>query len=143
RGVIPEAEARALARQLSAGLAAAHAQGVVHGDLKGSNVILTKRTDGSTRAVITDFGMARELDSAQFAMQSGPSGLRGGTPDYMAPELWKGEKATQASDVYALGVLLHELASGRKPGDRRSPTHPPWDPILSKCLAEDPAKRYA
>jgi serine/threonine protein kinase len=110
RGPVPEAEARAIARQLCSGLAEAHSQGVIHGDLKSNNVILTKVADDSTRSVITDFGMSRATEAAQSTLQSGP---RGGTPDYMAPELLEGGKASVASDVYALGVMLHELVSGR------------------------------
>src|ERR1044071_2660396 len=103
RGPLPEAEARMLALQLCAGLGAAHRNLVIHGDLKSNNVILSRGADGTTRAVITDFGLARTPGGAQRAMQSGQLG---GTPDYMAPELWKGEKATAASDIFALGVIL-------------------------------------
>jgi tetratricopeptide (TPR) repeat protein/TolB-like protein len=141
RGAVPEPEARSIAVQLCSGLAAAHSQGVIHGDLKSNNVILTKVADASTRAVITDFGMARATEAAQSTMQSGP---RGGTPDYMAPELWKGEKASVSSDVFALGVMLHELVSGRKPvAGERVEAHSKWNPILEKCLRPDPADRYA
>src|SRR5207249_2137312 len=108
-GPFPLEEARAIARQLCAGLAEAHRNQVVHGDLKSGNVILTRGTDGALRAVITDFGLARRPGAAQRTAQSGEGG---GTPDYMAPELLRGEKASTASDVYALGVILHELVSG-------------------------------
>src|SRR5581483_10862226 len=101
---VPEAEARLIARQLCEGLAEAHRKQVVHGDLKSSNVILTAGADGATRVVITDFGLAHrpgpQSNDVHGATQSGDLG---GTPDYMAPELWKGGKATVASDVYALG----------------------------------------
>jgi serine/threonine protein kinase len=141
RGPLPEAEARAIARQLCSGLAEAHSKGVIHGDLKSNNVILTKVADASTRSVITDFGMSRATEVAQSTMQSGP---RGGTPDYMAPELLKGEKASVASDIYALGVMLHELVSGRKPAAGAAiVVHPKWNPIVAKCLAADPENRYA
>jgi len=141
RGPLPEAEARAIARQLCSGLAEAHGQGVIHGDLKSNNVILTKVADASTRSVITDFGMSRATETAQSTLQSGP---RGGTPDYMAPELLQGEKASVASDVYALGVMLHELVSGRKPAAGAAiAVHPKWNSIVAKCLAADPKHRYA
>src|SRR2546430_3337626 len=111
-GPFPEKEAREIAQQLCAGLAEAHRCKVVHGDLKGSNVMLTKGPDGSTRAVITDFGLARPAETAQRTVQSGE---KAGTFEYMAPELWKGQKASEASDIYALGVILYELLSGRLP----------------------------
>ena len=141
RGPVPEREARAIARQLCAGLAAAHSHGVVHGDLKAGNVILARSADGSQRAAITDFGMARARESGQSTVQSGEGG---GTLGYMAPELLQGGRATPASDVYALGVLLHELAAGRKPdpGGIAAPLPEPWRSIVRKCLAEDPAQRY-
>jgi tetratricopeptide (TPR) repeat protein/TolB-like protein len=150
RGALPQAEVRLIARQLCAGLSAAHAHGVIHGDLKCQNVILSKASDGSVRAVITDFGIARQKESPQGTAQTGP---RGGTPDYMAPELWNGEKASIASDVYALGVILYELASGRRPHGpevtweerltRKPPAlHSKWDRILACCLDPDPARRF-
>lgn len=137
RGPVPEAEALSIARQLCAGLGAAHSQGVIHGDLKSSNVILTRSSDGKTRAALTDFGLARARETVQPSAQSGP---RGGTPDYMAPELWKGEKATQASDVYALGVLLRELVTGSRTA---APASKKWSSILARCVAEEPRARYA
>jgi tetratricopeptide (TPR) repeat protein len=105
---------------------------VIHGDLKSGNVILSKSSDGTTRAAITDFGMARARETSQGTVQSGP---RGGTPDYMAPELCKGERATFVSDVYALGVLLQELSGDDASAFPKS--------ILAKCLAQDPRDRYA
>ncbi len=150
RGLLAEEEALEIARQLCAGLAEAHRNHVIHGDLKSSNVILTTAADGAIRAVITDFGLARRPEVAQPASQSGASG---GTPDYMAPELWRGAKASVASDIYALGVLLYELASGRRPYGPELPweerlarkppdVHPRWDGILTRCLDPDPARRF-
>ncbi len=154
-------EARAIAIQLCDGLAEAHRNHVIHGDLKSGNVILARSTDGSIRAVITDFGLARRPQASQ---QTLASAAQGGTPDYMAPELWRGQKASVSSDIYALGVLLYELASGRRPFALREsePTmtaskvswperlngkppavDPSWDRILSRCLDPDPAKRFS
>jgi tetratricopeptide (TPR) repeat protein len=153
RGRLPEGEARAIATQICQGLAEAHRHRVVHGDLKSNNVILTSSPDGAVRAVITDFGLAHGPvapldDSATFA---GSSEV-GGTPGYMAPELWKGAKATPASDVYALGVILYELATGQRPfsgpswqasGALRPPAaHSKWDSVLERCLDPDPEKRF-
>ena len=151
-GPLPEKEARTIAQQLCAGLAAAHRNGVIHGDLKSNNVILATAADGAIRAVITDFGLARGSEAAQRTAQSG---ALGGTPDYMAPELWKGEKASVASDIYALGVILYELASGGKPYPsspempweerltRKAPAaNPKWDRVLARCLDPDPLLRF-
>jgi len=159
RGQLPEIEARAIARQICAGMAEAHRNRVVHGDLKSNNVILTTDAGGGVRAVITDFGLARKPlgpagDHADhWAAGEAGSSQAGGTPDYMAPELWTGEKASPASDVYALGVILYELVSshvpypGEKASQDRSRRKPPvvghgWDSILQKCLDPDPAKRF-
>ena len=150
RGRVPEEEAREIARQLCAGLAEAHRNHVVHGDLKSANVILATGPDGKVRAVIMDFGLARK---PQVGQDSGQQGQRWGTPDYMAPELWKGESASAASDVYALGVILYELVSGRRPyasdtswqqrlGAKVPSASPKWDRILLKCLDPDPSKRF-
>jgi eukaryotic-like serine/threonine-protein kinase len=155
RGPLPEAEARAIARQICAGLAEAHRNGVVHGDLKSNNVILTRDAGGGARAVITDFGLARRpLGPAEhMADRTAGSSRTGGTPDYMAPELWKGEKPSAVSDVYALGVMLYELAASRRPFAGEIPwqersKHKPgtvrgrWDPIVQRCLNPDPARRF-
>jgi tetratricopeptide (TPR) repeat protein len=152
RGPIPETEARTIARQLCAGLAEAHRNHIIHGDLKSNNVILTTAADGTPRAVITDFGLASRPETTTQTIQSG---ALGGTPDYMAPELWKGGKASEASDVYAFGVILYELASARRPfpfSDQATwearlthkprPVNPKWDRILLRCLDPDPAGRF-
>jgi eukaryotic-like serine/threonine-protein kinase len=156
QGPLPEREARAIARQLCAGLAAAHRNQVIHGDLKSNNVILTQAADGSPRAVITDFGLAHcsgEGCQPAGSAPGGSGGAVGGAPDYMAPELWRGEKPSVASDIYALGCICYEMLSGtrlREPGApgqelpaRKPPrVHPKWDGILARCLDPDPARRY-
>jgi serine/threonine protein kinase/Flp pilus assembly protein TadD len=163
-GPLPPKEAEAIAIGLCAGLAEAHRRDIIHGDLKSANVILTKNADGTSRAVITDFGLARAAST---------SSATGGTPGYMAPELYTGAPITVASDIYALGVILHELISGFRPHERaamlastvtRLPSDPPvdrkqqfadlsqaavpplgsrWDKILKTCLQADPRQRYA
>jgi serine/threonine protein kinase/Flp pilus assembly protein TadD len=143
RGPLPETEAGIIGRQLCAGLAEAHRNGVVHGDLKSSNVILTRDQSGELRAVITDFGLARaprqSVDDSEFR---GPgSSQAGGTPDYMAPELWKGQKPTPASDVYALGVILRKLTDGRRP-DPHSSQPLRHGPIQRRCLEADLGRRF-
>jgi eukaryotic-like serine/threonine-protein kinase len=137
-GPLTEAEARGIGEQICAGLAEAHRNGVVHGDLKSNNVILARDPEGGVRAVITDFGLAyRPLAAVDEIAGGAGSSQAAGTPDYMAPELWKGENQSAASDVYALGVILRELAGGQRTSQDR--TH---DPILRRCLEADPAKRF-
>lgn len=151
-GPLPLAEFEELAEQLCAGLAEAHRRGVVHGDLKGSNVILTAR-DGSTCAVITDFGLARAPGHGAFA---GGSSIRG-TPDFLAPEIWTGGAFSISSDLYALGVLLYEAATGKRPFPddpsrrdgaelvpcrrRRRDLPRRWSLVIDSCLSIVPGKR--
>jgi serine/threonine-protein kinase len=104
-GRLPRDKATQIARQLCAGLAAAHDQGILHRDLKPANVMI----DGRGRARITDFGLARE------ALAVPGRAAAEGTPAYMAPEQLAGEEASQRSDIYALGLVLYELFTGRRP----------------------------
>lgn len=163
RGPMAEVEARTVVRQLAAGLAEAHRNHVIHGDFKSNNVILTKGPGGELRAVITDFGLARQRDSAVGAKFDGPTG---GTPGYMAPEIVRGEKASVASDIYALGVVMFEMLAGHRPdqtaddavsmsGSTRTlatgevaavlpaRVKTRWDRAIARCLDADPVKRFA
>jgi hypothetical protein len=103
-GRLPSDKALEIARQLCAGLAAAHDRGVLHRDLKPANVMI----DGQGRARITDFGLAIS------AQETTAPGEIAGTPAYMAPEQLAGKGATAKSDIYALGLVLYELFTGRK-----------------------------
>jgi serine/threonine protein kinase len=114
-GPLPREQAAALGRQVAQGMAAAHARGVVHGDLKPANILVTPA--GAVKVV--DFGMARRSAPPTQGDETGvwdpsPSGGISGTPAYMAPEQARGEAATPASDVFSLGVMLYELVTGRR-----------------------------
>jgi serine/threonine protein kinase/Flp pilus assembly protein TadD len=149
KGKLEPTAALEIVRQLCAGLSEAHHSGVVHGDLKSGNIILSQNADGSLRPVITDFGLASGANQ--------PSGAFGGTPDYMAPELLRGQKTTKASDLYALGVVLYEIVTGRLPFENQSlesrliappaPSDlvkgldPRWDAVILDCLSESATAR--
>ena len=154
-GRLPGDKAVEIARQLCAGLAAAHDAGVVHRDLKPANVMI----DGRGRARITDFGVAaiaREVRGAD---------VLAGTPAYMAPEQLKGQDASVRSDVYSLGLVLYELFTGRRAVEAKNisealmhhssgmPVTTPssWigdidrtvERAILRCLEPDPAARPA
>jgi serine/threonine protein kinase/Flp pilus assembly protein TadD len=105
------AEGLAILKQMAAGLAAIHAAGIIHRDIKPNNIMLDG-TGSGMRLFITDFGLARTHEADPSL--SG-KGLVAGTPDYMAPELHLGRPPSRASDLFALGVVLHEVFTGQKP----------------------------
>jgi eukaryotic-like serine/threonine-protein kinase len=108
---ISTAEGLAILKQMAAGLAAIHAAGIIHRDIKPNNIMLDG-TGSRVRLCITDFGLARSYEAEPSL--SGKS-LVAGTPDYMAPELYQGRPPSQASDLFAVGVVLHEVFTGQKP----------------------------
>jgi serine/threonine protein kinase len=114
-----------IASQIAAGLAAAHAVGVIHKDLKSDNVVLTPSGTGSWRAAVTDFGLAAAHDLVDTV---DPARHFSGTPGYVAPERLAGAAATTASDVYALGVVIDDLLSGSLPSRRST------EPVLARGL---------
>ena len=143
---------------LARGLAAAHRRGVLHRDLKPANAMITD--EGEVK--LLDFGLAQLLDRTASAPASRPLGAVG-SPLYMAPEIWRGEPATRASDVYSIGVLLYELAAARAPHQDAGadelprvtqerdvpPLHeaaPAVDrrlcEVIDRCLRRDPAMRW-
>ncbi|HMK74489.1 MAG TPA: serine/threonine-protein kinase, partial [Myxococcaceae bacterium] len=168
-GPLSTAEALPLVRQMCDGLAGAHAEGVIHRDFKSSNVMLVPRTgdsgQGVPRVVITDFGVARALEQHAGAGDEALTGGAGilGTPEYMAPEQVTGGAVSPATDLYALGVVMYQMVSGRLPftGDtplataaRRIEEPPPrpelavpgldprWSRTILRCLDRDPRRRF-
>jgi serine/threonine-protein kinase len=123
-----------IGRQLCAGLAAAHQQGVLHRDLKPANVLV----DSRGRAHIADFGLA-------IAIGKGADPDIAGTPAYMAPEQFSGAPLSEKTDLYALGLVIYELFTGRRfaggAGDRAGDSALPA--IVAQCLRRSPDERPA
>lgn len=108
QGALGMAEVVRIGLQVAEGLAAAHAQGIVHRDVKPANVILEDTID---RAMVTDFGLARVLDEVTMTK----SGTISGTPQYMSPEQARGDSVDPRSDLFSLGSLLYAACTGRPP----------------------------
>lgn len=106
-GAMTQEEAVEIARQVAEGLREAHGKGIVHGDIKPANVMLTPKGE----VKITDFGLAEILDSAQAAEHETTSG----TIAYMSPEQLRGEEVDARSDIWSLGVVCYEMLTGRRP----------------------------
>jgi hypothetical protein len=152
-GRLPEDKALDIARQLCAGLAAAHAKGVLHRDLKPANIML----DGRGQVVITDFGLAGVADQIQGA------DVRSGTPAYMAPEQLAGKEVSTRSDIFSLGLVLYEVFTGKRAfaektaekqrtGSDRAVSRPSTvvkdlnpvvERVILRCLETEPSARPA
>lgn len=151
-GRLSPERATEIARQISAGLAAAHERGVIHRDLKPANVML----DGAGKIRVTDFGLAGIAASIQGA------DVRAGTPAYMAPEQLAGKEVTAKSDIYSLGLILYEILTGKRafeastlpelmrlrestaitnPSTLVRDLDPLIERVILRCLERDPAQR--
>ncbi len=154
-GAMEVNQAARVAADIAAGLDAAHARGVVHRDLKPANILL----DADGKAYISDFGVARSLHAANLTQ----TGLIVGSPDYLAPEQARGDEMDGRTDIYALGLILYEMVSGKLPfrsgtleeiiaqrsvGAPRDlsatgASVPAWmRRIIYRCLNRDPERRY-
>jgi serine/threonine protein kinase len=151
-GRLPSDKALEIARKLCAGLAAAHDKGVLHRDLKPANIMI----DGRGHVLITDFGLAGIIGQIEGVE------ARNGTPGYMAPEQLSGIEVSAQSDIYALGVVLYEMFTGKRPfnastraeliklaEEGKPPTprsivkdiDPVVEGVILRCLAPDPRNR--
>jgi hypothetical protein len=157
-GALPPGQAYDVATQVADGLQAIHDEGIIHRDLKTTNIMVDKR--GVVR--LMDFGIAKEWQAEGAAGLTG-TGQIVGTPEYMSPEQVRAQKIDFRSDIYSLGVVVFELFTGHVPFRGATPAGiifkhleeaPPLDgasavglpkeviPILRKALAKDPAERY-
>src|SRR5262249_6979201 len=107
-GPLPVKEILRIGLQTAAGLAAAHAHGLVHRDVKPANILLENSVE---RVKITDFGLAPSVDDANLTQ----SGLLAGTPTYMSPEQANGAKVDPRSDLFSVGSVLYTLCAGHAP----------------------------
>jgi serine/threonine-protein kinase len=144
--------------QVCEGLSEAHALGIVHRDIKLSNLLFTRTRDGGHRLKIVDFGMSKHSDPTDE-----PTGVAAvlGTPPYMAPEhLWQSRAVDQRSDIWSIGVVMYRLVTGRMPFEpetlegmravinRRSPSPieaplpPGFGEVILRCLEKQPEQRF-
>ncbi|MGZ0167356.1 MAG: serine/threonine-protein kinase [Planctomycetales bacterium] len=155
-GALDVCEVLRIGMQTAAGLAAAHAQGLVHRDVKPSNILLE---EGVERSLLTDFGLARANDDASLTH----TGYHPGTPQYMSPEQARGETVDARSDLFSFGSVLYTMCTGRPPfraetsyGILRritdneprplreiNPNVPIWlERVVQKLLAKSPPDRF-
>jgi eukaryotic-like serine/threonine-protein kinase len=162
-GPIAWREAKEILSDICAGLSTMHEAGIVHRDLKTRNIMLALR-DGVQRAVLMDFGLARKMSLSGDGAETRPTlpGAILGTPEYMAPEQFEGKEVSPATDIYALGVVLYEMLTGKhpfaapnaigaavlrakKPESASSIQHGVphrLDAVIGKCLEYEPKGRY-
>ncbi len=157
-GRLPFSAGLRLSRQILSGLAAAHQLGILHRDIKPENVIL----DAVGNSKLMDFGLARPVERSESGQTR--AGFIVGTPHYLAPEQLQGLEADRRADVYACGVVLYEIFTGRLPfgggnpmeilvqhlNEPPTPPHEHWpeipaalEAILLRCLEKDPGRRFA
>jgi serine/threonine protein kinase/Tfp pilus assembly protein PilF len=155
KGKLSIDEATKIAQQVCSGLAEAHDLGIVHRDLKPQNIMIDKKDT----AKIMDFGIARSMEAPGVTQ----TGMIVGTPDYMSPEQVEGKEVDQRSDLYALGVILFEMTTGRlpfegetaisvalkhkteippSPSDINSEISGNFNRLILRCLEKDPEKRF-
>ncbi len=137
-GRLPSDKALEFTRRICAGLAAAHERGVLHRDLKPANIMI----DGRGHVRITDFGIAALAAEVQIG------DIRSGTPAYMSPEQKAGREVTARSDLYSLGLVLHEMFTGKRHGDSQSSPatlvkdlDPAIERVILRLLDADPRNR--
>src|SRR5580698_1174131 len=162
-GRVPVAQAVPILQGILAGLAAAHAQGVIHRDLKPDNVFLTRAPDGTFVVKVLDFGIAKVMDEAGGMGSRTRTGMLLGTPAYMSPEQVKDPRdVDQRADLWSAGVMFYEMLTGRvafpapteyarltavltsepEPIDRVDPALAPLAPFLRRAMAKNRDERF-
>jgi serine/threonine protein kinase len=157
-GALPPGRAVDIVEQVAGALEAAHGEGLVHRDVKPSNVLISRGSGSADFAYLVDFGIARSVDAPTVTREDQPAG----TLAYMAPERFRGARPAPSGDIYALTCLLYECLTGRRPFENASlpdllyahldepppkpsasvPTLAAFDAVIARGLAKDPSQRY-
>ena len=165
QGRIPLDVTAGFVRDMSAGLHVAHELGIIHRDLKPENIMVVTRPDGTERAVVMDFGLAKERQMSAEVQKLTATGIVLGTPEFMSPEQLRGKPLDPRTDVYSLAIMVYEMLTGKLPFPGRTQqeimiARLKGDPIpirqmrpeldipvavekvLAKALSRDPEHRY-
>ncbi|HXX65979.1 MAG TPA: serine/threonine-protein kinase [Polyangiaceae bacterium] len=163
-GFFPEERAAHIARQICRALREAHSMGVIHRDLKPANILLVEHADEPDFVKVLDFGLVKQVTESRSEDLT-QAGLFMGSPKYMAPEQVRGDRVDARTDIYALGVILYEMACGKVPFDRPNSVHilmaqvqeqppplhvanpqatvsPALEEVIMRCMAKDPEQRF-
>ncbi len=163
RGRVPVEQAAPIAHDILDALAAAHAAGVVHRDLKPDNVFLARDASGSVRVKLLDFGLSRVMDAAGGMARKTRTGMLLGTPGYMSPEQVRNTKdADERSDLWSVGIIFYEMLTATlafqaenefaritkvltddpAPIEQVAPQYAHWAPFFQRALAREPGERF-
>lgn len=163
-GFFPQERAAHVARQICRALREAHSMGVIHRDLKPANILLVEHADEPDFVKVLDFGLVKQVTETRTEDLT-QAGLFMGSPKYMAPEQVRGDRVDARTDIYALGVILYEMACGKVPFDRPNSVHilmaqvqeappplhvanpqanvsPALEEVITRCMAKDPEQRF-
>jgi serine/threonine-protein kinase len=161
----PEERAAHIARQICRALREAHSLGVIHRDLKPANIFLVEHGDETDFVKVLDFGLVKNVSGDGKGDELTQTGLFMGSPKYMAPEQIRGDKVDARTDIYALGIIMYEMLTGKVPFDRPNSVNilmahvneeppplrqmnpnvsvsPAIEDTLARCMAKDPEQRF-
>ncbi|MGH7295217.1 MAG: protein kinase domain-containing protein [Polyangiaceae bacterium] len=164
-GHFPEERAAHVARQNCRALREAHSLGVIHRDLKPANIFLVEHGDETDFVKVLDFGLVKNVSGDGKGEDLTQTGLFMGSPKYMAPEQIRGDKVDARTDIYALGIIMYEMITGKVPFDRPNSVNilmahvnedapplkvmnpnvnvsPSFEDSIARCIAKDPDQRF-
>ena len=164
-GSFPEERAAHVARQICRALREAHSLGVIHRDLKPANIFLVEHGDETDFVKVLDFGLVKNVSGDGKGEDLTQTGLFMGSPKYMAPEQIRGDKVDARTDIYALGIIMYEMITGKVPFDRPNSVNilmahvneeapalrqmnpnvnvsPAIEDTVARCMAKDPDQRF-